>query len=52
MYSYYLDRGVDLEKLINLDFLNNQFYIASMIHQERKKRDLIREAISSIFGGA
>ena len=30
MYSYYLSKGIDLDKLINLSFLEKQFYIASM----------------------
>lgn len=35
MYSYYLNKGIDLDKLINLSFLEKQFYIASMLtHKE------------------
>lgn len=30
MYSYYLNKGIDLDKLINLSFLEKQFYIACM----------------------
>lgn len=30
MYSYYLNRGIDLDKLINLSYLEKQFYIACM----------------------
>ena len=30
MYSYYLNKGVDLDKLVNLTSLEKQFYIASM----------------------
>lgn len=30
MYSYYLNKGIDLVKLINLSYLEKQFYIASM----------------------
>lgn len=30
MYSYYLNKGIDLNKLINLSYLEKQFYIASM----------------------
>ena len=27
MYSYYLNKGIDLDKLINLSFIEKQFYI-------------------------
>lgn len=30
MYSYYLNKGIDLDKLINLSFIEKQFYIASI----------------------
>lgn len=30
MYSYYLNKGIDLDKLMNLSLLDKQFYIASM----------------------
>ncbi|XAO13707.1 hypothetical protein TPELBph1_CDS0013 [Terrisporobacter phage TPELB_ph1] len=30
MYSYYLNKGIDLNKLMNLSYLEKQFYIASM----------------------
>ncbi len=30
MYSYYLNKGIDLDKLLNLSTLEKHFYIASM----------------------
>ena len=30
MYSYYLNKGIDLDKLINLSFIEKQLYIASI----------------------
>ncbi len=37
MYSYYLDKGIDLDKLINLSYLEKQFYIAAMyVNQEEE----------------
>lgn len=37
MYSYYMDRGKDLEKLINLNYLEKQFHIAAMeVNREEK----------------
>lgn len=38
MYSYYLDRGFDLDKLINLSSSEKAFYIASMKVNEGKPR--------------
>ena len=30
MYSYYLNKGIDIDKLVNLSFIEKQFYIASI----------------------
>ena len=30
MYRYYLNKVIDLDKLVNLSFIEKQFYIASI----------------------
>ena len=39
MISYYLDRGMDLEKLMNLSYYEKVFYIASMVFQTEDSLD-------------
>ena len=39
MISYYLDRGMDLEKLLNLSYYEKVFYIASMVFQTEDALD-------------
>ena len=39
MISYYLDRGMDLEKLLNLNYYEKVFYIASMCFQTEDSLD-------------
>lgn len=39
MISYYLDRGMDLEKLLNLSYYEKVFYIASMAFQTEDALD-------------
>ena len=36
MYSYYLNKGIDLDKLINLSFIEKQFYIAICVNKEEE----------------
>ena len=41
MYSYYLNKGIDLDKLINLSTLEKYFYIASIEqHREEEKEKI------------
>ena len=51
MFSHYLDRGIDLDKLTNLRMTRKNFYIASMLYEEEEKIKLISELISAMFGG-
>lgn len=47
MYSHFLNKGHSLDKLINLSYLERQFYIASMSYDiENKSKE-----ISTMFGG-
>ena len=39
MLSYYLDRGIDLDKLMNLSYYEKVFYIASMVFQTEDSLD-------------
>ncbi|EQJ93864.1 hypothetical protein QUE_3381 [Clostridioides difficile P51] len=52
MFSHYLDRGIDLDKLTNLRMTRKNFYIASMLYEEEEKIKLISELISAMFGGS
>jgi hypothetical protein len=47
MYSYYLNKGVDLEKLINLNSIEKHFYIASMQINRQEEVD----KINAMLGG-
>lgn len=37
MYSYYVDRGYDLAKLINMSLIEKTFYYESMIYNKDER---------------
>ena len=41
MYSYYLNKGIPLDKLMNLSTLEKQFYIASLCINREEEKDKI-----------
>lgn len=43
MYSYYLNKGIDLDKLINLSTLEKYFYIASM--EQHRQEEIEKNSI-------
>ena len=43
MYSYYLNKGIDLDKLINLSALEKYFYIASM--EQHRQEEIEKNSI-------